>query len=54
MLHARMIRPNIAGAVTVSVDESSIAEIPAHRRVDQNLLAVVAPKEWNAIRAAQT
>ena len=28
MLHARMIRPKVAGAVPVSVDEASIAEIP--------------------------
>ncbi len=54
MLHARMIRPSVAGAVPVSVDESSIAEIPGAQTVwIKNLLAVVAPKEWNAIRAAQ-
>jgi CO/xanthine dehydrogenase Mo-binding subunit len=54
MLHARMIRPKVAGAVPVSVDESSIADIPGARVVHiKNLLAVVAPKEWNAIRAAE-
>jgi CO/xanthine dehydrogenase Mo-binding subunit len=54
MLHARMIRPNVAGAGPVSVDESSIADIPGARAVHiKNLLAVVAPKEWNAVRAAQ-
>ncbi|HMI95435.1 MAG TPA: molybdopterin cofactor-binding domain-containing protein [Micropepsaceae bacterium] len=54
MLHARMIRPNIAGAVPVAVDENSIAEIPGAQVVwIKNLLAVVAPKEWNAVRAAQ-
>ncbi len=54
MLHARMIRPAVAGAVPVSVDESSISGIPGAQVVHiRNLLAVVAPKEWNAIRAAQ-
>jgi CO/xanthine dehydrogenase Mo-binding subunit len=55
MLHARMIRPSVAGAVPVAVDESSIANIPGAQVVRiQNLLAVVAPKEWNAVRAART
>ncbi len=53
MLHARMIRPTIAGAEPVAVDESSIADIPEVEIVwIENLLAVVAPKEWNAVRAA--
>jgi CO/xanthine dehydrogenase Mo-binding subunit len=54
MLHARMIRPQVAGAVPVTVDESSIANIPGARvaRVG-NILAVVAEKEWNAVRAAR-
>lgn len=54
MLHARMIRPKVAGAVPVSVDEKSVADIPGVQVVwIKNLLAVVAPKEWNAVRAAQ-
>jgi len=54
MLHARMIRPTSAGAVPVSVDENSIKSIPGARVVwIKNLLAVVAPKEWNAVRASQ-
>jgi CO/xanthine dehydrogenase Mo-binding subunit len=53
MLHARMIRPKIAGAVPVAVDENSVADIPGAQVVwIKNLLAVVAPKEWNAVRAA--
>jgi nicotinate dehydrogenase subunit B len=53
MRHARMIRPTIAGANPVAVDESSIADIPDVQIVwIENLLAVVAPKEWNAVRAA--
>jgi nicotinate dehydrogenase subunit B len=54
MLHARMIRPQIAGAVPVKVDEGSIAQIPGAQVVwIKDLLAVVAEKEWNAVKAAQ-
>ncbi|HEY4407876.1 MAG TPA: molybdopterin cofactor-binding domain-containing protein, partial [Xanthobacteraceae bacterium] len=54
MLHARMIRPQIAGAVPVKVDESSIAQIPGAQVVwIKDLLAVVAKKEWNAVKAAE-
>ena len=35
MLHARMIRPTVAGAVQVEVDEASIGDIPGARGVDQ-------------------
>src|SRR5215472_5013275 len=43
MLHARMIRPYVAGAVPVAVDEGSIANIPGARVVwIKDLLAVVA------------
>ncbi len=53
MLHARMIRPRVAGAVPVQVDESSIAAIPGAQVVwIKDLLAVVAGKEWNAVKAA--
>src|SRR5260370_143638 len=54
MLHARMIRPSIAGAVPVKVDESSIAQVPGTKVVRiKDLLAVVAEKELKACRAAQ-
>lgn len=54
MLHARMIRPNIAGAVPVSVDEASIKDIPGANVVwIKDLLAVVAEKEWSAVKAAR-
>jgi CO/xanthine dehydrogenase Mo-binding subunit len=54
MLHARMIRPTVAGAAPVSVDESSVKDIPGVQVVwIKNLLAVVARKEWNAVRAAR-
>jgi nicotinate dehydrogenase subunit B len=54
MVHGRVVRPAIAGAVPVTVDESSIKEIPGARVVwDQGFLGVVADKEWDAIKAAQ-
>jgi hypothetical protein len=54
MVHGRMIRPAIAGAVPVNVDESSIKDVPGARVVwNQGFLGVVADKEWDAIKAAQ-
>ena len=54
MVHGRMIRPAIAGSVPVKVDESSIKDIPGAQVVHQNgFLGVVAPKEWDAIKAAE-
>jgi CO/xanthine dehydrogenase Mo-binding subunit len=54
MAHGRMIRPAIAGAVPVSVDENSIKNIPGARVVwNQGFLGVVADKEWDAIKASQ-
>jgi CO/xanthine dehydrogenase Mo-binding subunit len=54
MVHGRMIRPPVAGASVVSVDESSIAHIPGAQVVRKgDFIGVVAPKEWNAIKAAQ-
>ena len=54
MLHARMIRPTVAGAVPVEVDEASITNIPGAKVVwIKDLLAVVAEKEWNAVKAAR-
>src|SRR5947199_6621884 len=54
MLHGRMIRPAVAGAVPVKVDESSIRDIPGAKVVWQKgLLGVIADKEWDAIKAAK-
>ncbi len=54
MVHGRMLRPPVAGAVPVSVDESSVQDIPGARVVwKQGFLGVVADKEWDAVRAAQ-
>ncbi|HZO44899.1 MAG TPA: molybdopterin cofactor-binding domain-containing protein [Xanthobacteraceae bacterium] len=54
MLHARMIRPAVAGATPVKVDESSIKDIPGAKVYQENgFLAVLADKEWDAIKASQ-
>lgn len=53
MAHGRMIRPPMAGAVPVAVDESSVRDIPGVRVVwEKGFLGLVADREWNAIRAA--
>jgi len=54
MLHGRVVRPPALGASLQSVDESSIRGIPDVRVVRiGNFLAVVAPDEWAAVRAAR-
>jgi nicotinate dehydrogenase subunit B len=54
MVHARMIRPGVAGAVPIKIDESSIGNIPGAKVVwEKGFLGVVAEKEWDAIKAAQ-
>src|SRR4030095_4129802 len=53
MLHGRIVRPPSVGATLISVDETSLRGIPDVRVVRvQNFLAVVAPDEWAAVRAA--
>ena len=59
MLHARSVRPRGAGADSsqnhfpLSVDAKSISHIPGAQVVQiNNFLAVVAPKEYDAIQAA--
>jgi len=59
MLHARSVRPRGAGANTsqnhfpVSIDENSIKHIPEAKVVRiADFIAVVAPKEYDAIQAA--
>lgn len=52
MLHARMIRPPVAGSEAEGVDEASIRDIPGARVVwNRGFVAVLAPKEWDAMRA---
>ncbi|MGH8303686.1 MAG: molybdopterin cofactor-binding domain-containing protein, partial [Steroidobacteraceae bacterium] len=54
MLHGRMIRPPIAGAVPAKVDEASISYLHDVQVVwHEGLLGVVAAKEWTAVKAAR-
>jgi CO/xanthine dehydrogenase Mo-binding subunit len=54
MLHGRVIRPPVAGAVPTAIDESSIKDIPGVQVVhEKGFIGVVAPREWDAIRAAE-
>jgi nicotinate dehydrogenase subunit B len=55
MLHGRVIRPPALGATLLTVDESSLRDIPDVRVVRmESFLGVVAPDEWAAVRAART
>lgn len=54
MLHARVIRTPRAGCIASSVDEASIGAIEGARVIrEKNFLAVVADREWDAVRAAR-
>jgi CO/xanthine dehydrogenase Mo-binding subunit len=54
MLHARVIRPPAHGAALVSVDEASIKGIGGARVMRiKSFLAIVAEREWDAVRAAR-
>ncbi|HEY0910363.1 MAG TPA: molybdopterin cofactor-binding domain-containing protein [Bradyrhizobium sp.] len=54
MLHGRMIRPPVAGAVPVKVHEAAIAHLPDVQVIwRRGLLGVVAAKEWHAVKAAR-
>ena len=55
MVHARHVRPPIAGAALVSVDEESVRNIPGFVRVvtKGNYVAVVCEREEQAVRAAR-
>ena len=54
MLHGRVIRPPVAGAKPVTVDEASIARFPGAKVLRKaNFLGVVAPREWDAVQAAR-
>jgi CO/xanthine dehydrogenase Mo-binding subunit len=55
MVHARHVRPPVAGATLVSIDESSVKDVPGLVRVVSkgNYLAVVCEREEHAIRAAR-
>ena len=55
MVHARNVRPPFAGATLISIDESSVKNIPGFIKVVTrgNYVAVVCEREENAIRAAR-
>jgi CO/xanthine dehydrogenase Mo-binding subunit len=55
MVHARNVKPPLAGATLVSIDESSVRGIPGFVRVVSkgNYVAVVCEREEQAIRAAR-
>jgi nicotinate dehydrogenase subunit B len=59
MLHGRVVRPRgqrmySAGAKVLNVDDTSIRNIPGARVLRQgDFVGVVAPNEWDAVRAAR-
>jgi nicotinate dehydrogenase subunit B len=55
MLHARNVKPPVAGAKLESLDESSVHELPGFVRVVTagNYVAVVCEREEQAVRAAR-
>src|SRR5204863_8119345 len=55
MVHARNVKPPVAGAKLLSIDESSVQNIPGLVKVVSkgNYVAVVCEREENAIKAAR-
>jgi nicotinate dehydrogenase subunit B len=55
MVHARNVKPPVAGATLVSIDEASVKSLPGFVRVVSkgNYVAVVCEREEQAIRAAR-
>ena len=55
MVHARNVKPPVAGAKLVSIDESSVRSLPGFVRVvsEGNYVAVVCEREEQAIAAAR-
>ncbi|HKW38620.1 MAG TPA: molybdopterin cofactor-binding domain-containing protein [Burkholderiales bacterium] len=54
MLHARVIRPTRAACTVAGVDERSIRKVKGARVVrDKDFVAVLAPREWDAVRASR-
>ena len=55
MLHARNVKPPVAGAQLVSIDESSVRGVPGFVKVvsKRNYVAVVCEREEQAIQAAR-
>ncbi len=55
MLHGQVVRPPTVGATVVSVDESSVKDLPGVVKVvvRKNFVGVVAQKPWQALQAAR-
>jgi nicotinate dehydrogenase subunit B len=55
MVHARNVRPPLAGATLQRIDEASVADVPGFVRVISrgNYVAVICEREEQAIRAAR-
>ena len=55
MVHARNVKPPVAGATLMSIDESSVRDVPGFVKVVRkgNYVAVVCEREEQAIRAAR-
>jgi nicotinate dehydrogenase subunit B len=54
MLHGRSIRPPHATARPLKVDEASIRSVRGAKVIrEKNFIGVVAPREWDAVRAAR-
>jgi CO/xanthine dehydrogenase Mo-binding subunit len=55
MVHARNVRPPIAGATLVAIDEASVKDVPGFIKVVRkgNYVAVVCEREEHAVRAAR-
>jgi CO/xanthine dehydrogenase Mo-binding subunit len=55
MVHARNVKPPVAGATVVSIDESSVRGMPGFVKVvrERNYVAVVCEREEQAITAAK-
>ena len=54
MVHGRVIRPPVAGAAPVKVDDSALKSIAGAKVVlEKRFLGVVADSEWGAIKAAR-
>lgn len=54
MLHGKVVRPPVVGASVISVDETSVRNLPGNVRVvvKNNFVGVVADRQWEAARAA--
>ena len=54
MLHGRMIRPLVAGALPVAVDDGSVRDLPGVRVIrDKGFIGIVTEREWDAVQAAE-